>query len=93
MLPARACGFGVIAKFNRDFPEALDACVQVERVHALPRLISGSIDDGSIPESVVYNRKASAGKIAFLRRLWVHAWRAERIDLVICGRINLLSAG
>jgi glycosyltransferase involved in cell wall biosynthesis len=84
-------GFGGIAKFNRDFLEALDSCPLVRRVHALPRLIPESFDD-VIPESIVYDREAARGKAAFLRRLLAHARNDDRVDMVICGHLNLLPA-
>ena len=58
-------GVGGIAKFNRDFLQALDACASVERVHAQPRLIPEPIEE-VIPEAVVYDRRAAGGKLAFM---------------------------
>ncbi len=84
-------GLGGIAKFNRDFLRALDACALVQRVHALPRLVPQPIEE-AIPEAVVYDRKAAYGPLAFLWRLALHAWRDERIDLVVCGHLHLLPA-
>src|ERR1700683_1160837 len=84
-------GHGGIAKFNRDFLQALDACAPVERVYVLPRLIPQPIEE-AIPEAVVYDRKAATGRLAFLRRLASHTWRYERIDLVVCGHLHLLPA-
>jgi glycosyltransferase involved in cell wall biosynthesis len=84
-------GFGGIAKFNRDFMEALDASSVVERVYVLPRLISRAIEE-PIPEAVVYDRKAATGKFAFLRRVLWYALRASKPDWVICGHLNLLPA-
>jgi phosphatidylinositol alpha-1,6-mannosyltransferase len=84
-------GFGGIAKFNRDFLTALGSCDVVARVHALPRLISGPIDE-TIPEAVVYDRKAAAGKLAFIMRLGAHLATRERPNLVVCGHLNLLPA-
>jgi phosphatidyl-myo-inositol dimannoside synthase len=81
-------GFGGIAKFNRDFLTALDSCDVVERVHALPRLIPGVIDE-AIPEAVVYDRKAAAGKLAFMMRMAAHM--GGRRNLVVCGHLNLLA--
>src|SRR5258708_3879366 len=83
-------GFGGIAKFNRDFLTALGACDMVERVHALPRLISDPIEN--VPEAVVYDREAASGKIEFMRRLAAHACFRDRGNLVICGHLNLLPA-
>jgi len=85
-------GVGGIAKFNRDFLQALDACDLVERVQALPRLIVEPIKNRAIPEAVVYDRRAADGKAAFMRRVGAHLWRAGHLDLVICGHINLLLA-
>ena len=85
-------GVGGIAKFNRDFLQALDSSDAVERVHAKPRLIPEPIEE-VIPEAVVYDRKAAGGKIAFIRRLAAHAigtgvpiW-----ILWICGHLYLLA--
>ena len=82
-------GVGGIAKFNRDFLQALDACAFVERVQALPRLVPMPIDE-VIPEAVVYDRRAAGGKAAFLRRLGLHLRRDGRVDILICGHVNLL---
>jgi glycosyltransferase involved in cell wall biosynthesis len=84
-------GRGGIAKFNRDFLGALDACPLVERTHALPRLISQSIEE-AIPETVVYDRKAAGGRLAFLQRLASYTWRNKQIDIVVCGHLHLLPA-
>lgn len=82
-------GVGGIAKFNRDFLQALDACAIVERVQALPRLIPEQIQ-AVIPEAIVYDRRAARGRAAFIFRLWAHWWHDGRIDLLICGHLNLL---
>ncbi len=84
-------GFGGIAKFNRDFLAALDSCDVVGRVHALPRLIPGPIDE-AIPEAIVYDREAAAGKLAFMVRLASHLAMRQRPNLVVCGHLNLLPA-
>ncbi len=82
-------GFGGIAKFNRDFLIALNACPEVERIHVLPRLISEPIDD-LLPDSVIYDRVAAKGKLSFLFRTLFRILFDDRIDLVICGHIHLL---
>lgn len=81
---------GGIAKFNRDFLQALDACAMVERVHAQPRLIPGPIEE-IIPEAVVYDRRAADGKTAFMRRLGARVAGGD-VDLLICGHLHLLPA-
>jgi glycosyltransferase involved in cell wall biosynthesis len=85
-------GIGGIAKFNRDFLEALDSSGVVERVRALPRLIVEPIDGTLIPEAVVYDRAAAGGKPAFIRRVFAQLFRGNAANLVICGHINLLPA-
>jgi phosphatidyl-myo-inositol dimannoside synthase len=82
-------GVGGIAKFNRDFLQALDACPLIERVRAVPRLVPRSIDQ-EIPESVIYDRKASAGPFAFVLRAAWGTWRHENVALIICGHLHLL---
>src|ERR1700761_414049 len=80
---------GGIAKFNRDFLGALDACPLVENVLALPRTAPNDFKD-IIPETIVYDRKAARGKLAFVFQAIVSAFSHRRIDLVICGHLNLL---
>jgi glycosyltransferase involved in cell wall biosynthesis len=82
-------GIGGIAKFNRDFLAALDASPVVERVHALPRLITEPIQE-VIPETIIYHRRAACGRIAFAKELLAQTLWGERMDFVICGHLNLL---
>jgi glycosyltransferase involved in cell wall biosynthesis len=82
-------GFGGISRFNRDFLGALNVCPLVERVHALPRVISDPIEE-PIPEAVVYERRAARGRVSYTISLLRHAVRGPRADLVVCGHINLL---
>lgn len=82
-------GLGGIAKFNRDFLQALDACAPVERVYVLPRLVPQPIEE-AIPEAVVYDREAARGRLAFLRRVVSYSLHRKRIDLVLCGHLHLL---
>lgn len=84
-------GFGGISRFNRDFLEGLDATPSVAHVHALPRLIPETIDD-IIPESVIYDRRAAGGLKAYIRRLASLAVFGRKLDLVVCGHVNLLTA-
>src|SRR5262245_11665576 len=80
---------GGISQFNRDFLAALNACSEVERVHALPRLINQPVEE-VIPEAVIFNRKAARGRIAFATQLLRYSLRADRADVVICGHLHLL---
>jgi glycosyltransferase involved in cell wall biosynthesis len=45
-----------------------------------------------LPECIVYDHRAARGKIAFLKSAWKHRWRADRVNLVVCGHLHLLSA-
>src|SRR5215469_16103568 len=82
-------GFGGISRFNRDFLGALNLCPLVERVYALPRVISEAIGE-PIPEVVVYERRAARGRVSYVLAVIRRAVRGPRADLVICGHINLL---
>jgi glycosyltransferase involved in cell wall biosynthesis len=84
-------GIGGIAKFNRDFLQALDCCALVERIYAQPRLIPERIED-LLPQSVIYDRRAAGGKSAFMRRLGMRAWSGGPVDLVICAHLYLVPA-
>jgi phosphatidyl-myo-inositol dimannoside synthase len=84
-------GLGGIAKFNRDFLEALDGSGLFARVDALPRLILQPITE-TIPKFVRYDHKAARGKLAFISRLVGRLLCGDPIDLVICGHIHLLPA-
>jgi len=83
-------GFGGISKFNCDLLDAFNASAQVEHVTVLPRLIPDKIC-GLLPESMVYDRMASRGKISYMRRVLSHSFR-DSIDVVVCGHANLLAA-
>jgi glycosyltransferase involved in cell wall biosynthesis len=83
-------GFGGISRFNRDFLSALNVCPLVERVYALPRVISDPIEE-PIPEAVLYERRAARGRVFYALAVIRHAIRGPGADLVICGHINLLS--
>lgn len=82
-------GYGGIAKFNADLLRALGSSAHVARVRVLPRL-TPSAEPGAVPERVVLDRAATAGKIAFARRVIAQAVLGPPSDVVICGHINLL---
>ena len=70
-------GVGGIAKFNRDFLQALDACDLVERVQALPRLIAEPIKRRASRKRWFTTAKLPAG-----RRLSCFAWEHIFVGLV-----------
>lgn len=82
-------GFGGISKFNRDFLTAMDSSPLVNRVYVWPRLVTEPIE-GMLPTTIVYQRKFANGKLAYLWRAAVGLILSPRIDLVVCGHINLL---
>jgi hypothetical protein len=71
---------GGISQFNRDFLAALNACSSVERVHALPRLITEPIEE-VVPEAIIFNRKAARGRIAFTKHSFFHTASVERLEV------------
>ncbi len=81
-------GFGGIAKFNRDFLNALSGSDSVHQVRVLPRTITGPA--GDVPAAIVHEHKAAAGKWAYARRVAACLLRRESIDIVLCGHRNLL---
>jgi asparagine synthase (glutamine-hydrolysing) len=86
-------GFGGIAKFNRDFINALCACPTIERVTVVPRIASQ--ETGALPAKLTYVTSALAGKTHFVRSALQQAQqlrRDSRNPVVICGHINLLPA-
>jgi phosphatidylinositol alpha-1,6-mannosyltransferase len=81
-------GIGGIAKFNRDLLGALADVNSVSEVIALARVITK--DQETVPEKVVFDRKAANGFTSFIRRVMIQAVMARSVSLIICGHINLL---
>lgn len=79
-------GIGGIAKFNRDLLAALNCMPEVSEVLALPRLIQREPEPR--PERVHYDVRAAHGKASYVQRAL--RLSARRVDLVICGHLNLL---
>ncbi|MCF8475962.1 MAG: hypothetical protein K9G60_02970, partial [Pseudolabrys sp.] len=88
-------GRGGIAKFNRDFLSALAVSGHIEAVYALPRVIPEPMNcdiPQAVAQTVAYDRQAAAGKLAYLRRLVRLLLGRAKIDVVVCGHLNLLPA-
>lgn len=81
-------GIGGIAKFNRDLLDALARLPEVRKVVALPRLIQRAMEP--IPEKVRFDLASARGKLAFGWRALRLAFAGPRLDLIVCGHINLL---
>lgn len=79
-------GIGGIAKFNRDLCNALAAMPDVAEVVALPRLVQREPE--TIPGKVTF--EAARDKFAYALRVLRWLPNGQRLDLVICGHINLL---
>jgi glycosyltransferase involved in cell wall biosynthesis len=84
-------GFGGIAKFNRDFLTALSKSPLVAHLRALPRTMPEPVE-ADMPVALVYERTAGAGNWVYALRLLACVIRRERIDIVLCGHLNLLRA-
>lgn len=80
-------GHGGIALFNREFATALATYGGGTEVVVLPRLIPNEPE--SLPANVRFLADAAHGRSAYLWTLMRVAAR-ERIDLVVCGHVNLL---
>src|SRR5215472_6138271 len=82
-------GFGGIAKFNRDFLASCAELPQYREVVALPRVIRDVILE-KLPEKLCYMHEAANGKIKYLLALISTLMAKRRLDVVVCGHINLL---
>lgn len=81
-------GIGGIARFNRDLLDALARMSDVKAVAALPRLIQRAPE--SVPPKVWLDVRAARGKLHYVLRGMRLALSSPRLDLVICGHLNLL---
>jgi glycosyltransferase involved in cell wall biosynthesis/ADP-heptose:LPS heptosyltransferase len=81
-------GSGGIAKFNRDLLTALCTAPGVERVVALPRLLSAV--PGPLPDKLEFNTCGAGGKIRYAAAVLRSAIRNRQSAVVVCGHINLL---
>lgn len=79
---------GGIAKFNRDLLAALVSMPEVDSVTALPRIILHTPEPA--PDKVHFQVSAARGKGPYLQHALRLAATTRRMDLVICGHVNLL---
>jgi glycosyltransferase involved in cell wall biosynthesis len=80
-------GYGGVAVFNRDVLEALCSHPRVDRVVALPRVISHPLEP--MPQNLDYRVDAAGGAPAFLRSLAGELPRLARSELIYCAHLNL----
>src|ERR1051325_1426884 len=79
-------GHGGIAQYNRNLLMACCAMPEVDRVVAIPRLLSQPV--GVLPDKLDYRSKSTGSKFRFV--LESYGASHEPFDLVLCGHINLL---
>lgn len=80
-------GIGGIAKFNRDFIEALCAFPSCENVIALPRLMPNPSEKH--PAKLDYILEGLSGKAGYFVTALKTIFQ-KKIDFIICGHIHLL---
>jgi phosphatidyl-myo-inositol dimannoside synthase len=90
LIPDAFGGRGGIAKFNRDLVTSLCKYTSLKEVIAIPRNIVDPIDFDSLPSKLTYISNSTKGKIDFITSTIKSAVTQPRINLVICGHINLL---
>ncbi len=81
-------GRGGIAKFNRDFLEALCAHPAVSEVVCLPRIVVEDL--GVMPSKLDFRTAAAGGKAPFMASMLKLLAERRWFDLVVCGHLNLL---
>ena len=79
-------GHGGIALYNRDLADALAAMPHVEEVVVIPRAVS--FEAQGVPDRVQFLSQSSKGKLHYVRA--AIACSLAKVDLVICGHVNLL---
>ncbi|MBR8833969.1 MAG: glycosyltransferase family 4 protein [Stigonema ocellatum SAG 48.90 = DSM 106950] len=81
-------GRGGIAKFNRDFLQALCSYPHSIEVVAIPRRVVDPL--GSLPKKLTYITSGLNGKLNYGVAILQTLIRNPKLDLIICGHINLL---
>jgi glycosyltransferase involved in cell wall biosynthesis len=81
-------GHGGIALYNRDMLSAVASIPRMDRIVAVPRLITREMQP--IPAQIEYRREAANGKLRFLRTAANVFVRERTFDLALCCHINLL---
>lgn len=81
-------GHGGIALYNRDIVNALLARQPKPRITVIPRLMP--FRDAEVPSGVAYDTRGLNSKLKFVLTALRSSMVVGRIDVVICGHINLL---
>jgi phosphatidyl-myo-inositol dimannoside synthase len=80
-------GFGGIAQYNRDVIDTLAEEEAIDEIVILPRYVEDP--EFTAPRKVRYDRAASGGLSAFVRRALLQALFGGRFDMIFCAHINL----
>jgi phosphatidylinositol alpha-1,6-mannosyltransferase len=81
-------GRGGIALYNRHLLRALCEFPGMERVIAIPRVMTYAPEE--MPRNLEYKTAALGGKVRYALLSLITVFRAPRINLLICSHINLL---
>jgi glycosyltransferase involved in cell wall biosynthesis len=79
-----------MAKFNQNFLVALCSVSSVDRVTAILRHQPVQIDEKELPTKLRYMTKGAGGKIRYLCTIGCLLFRNDKVNLVVCGHLNLL---
>jgi glycosyltransferase involved in cell wall biosynthesis len=82
-------GHGGIAQYNRHLLIALCSEPQVERVVAAVRWMPNSPEE-PLPAGLTYETAGVRGWPQYVAKSLLHAFRAPRFDLIVCGHIHLV---
>lgn len=82
-------GRGGIAKFNRDFLNAITSHPGYREVVAFPRLQPDSITE-HLPSKLCWDIKGLGGKANYVLNVIQGLFRDRRYNIVVCGLINML---
>lgn len=84
------CSKGGMAKFNQNFLLALCSVPSIDRVTAIPRHQPVQIDEKTLPSKLRYMTKGAGGKIRYLCKIGCLLITTDKVNLVVCGHLNLL---
>ena len=84
-------GRGGIALYNRNFLRALCEHPHIEKVIAIPRIIT--YDSEELPPKLSYLTEAIGSKFNYLTTCIRLAFTESDINLIICSHLNLLPFG
>jgi phosphatidyl-myo-inositol dimannoside synthase len=79
---------GGIARYNRDFLKAVCRHDKCEEVVVIPRLVTNTLKD--LPPKLTWLADGESSKLRYSRTVLRRVISDSRIDLVVCGHINLL---